>query len=125
MVTPIRSILKSAARAWGIEPAARLAAARAAWPRVVGPALAASSAPVGVRGTTLLIGVTNAAAAQEVRLAKTTIAQALAQEFGGQGVTDVIPVARRRLDLRGRRPAPARARRVPAAPPRPSRPGRG
>lgn len=123
MVTPIRSILKSAARAWGIEPAARLAAARAAWPRIAGPALVASSAPVGVRGTILLIGVTNAAAAQEIRLLKTTITQVLAQELGEQGITDVIPVARRRLDLRVR--TPVRARRMSVAPPRPSKPARG
>ena len=123
MVTPIRSILKSAARAWGIEPAARLAAARAAWPRIVGPALVASSAPVGVRGTILLIGVTNAAAAQEIRLSKTTIAQALAQELGEPGITDVIPVARRRLDLRVR--TPVRVRRMSVVPPRPPKPARG
>lgn len=123
MVTPIRAILKSAARAWGIEPAARLAAARAAWPRIAGRALAALSAPVGVRGRSLLIGVTNAAAAQEIRLTKTAIVQALARDLGEEAVTDVVPVARRRLDLRVRRPAPAR--RVSVAPSRPSKPARG
>ncbi|MGH2372227.1 MAG: DciA family protein [bacterium] len=123
MVTPIRAILKSAARAWGIEPAARLAAARAAWPRIAGRALAALSAPVGVRGRSLLIGVTNTAAAQEIRLTKTAIVQALARDLGEEAVTDVVPVARRRLDLRVRRPAPAR--RVSVAPSRPSKPARG
>lgn len=123
MVTPIRSILKSAVRTWGLEPAARLAAARAAWPRIAGPALAASSAPVGVRGKTLLIGVTNATAAQEIRLAGTTITQALAEELGATGITDVIPVTRRRLDLRV--PRSVQRRRVPGPRSGGSRPARG
>ncbi len=123
MVTPIRSILKSAARAWGLEPAARLAAARAAWPRMAGPALAASSAPVGVRGKTLLIGVTNATAAQEIRLARTTIVHALAQELGEDGITDIVPVTRRRLDLRG--PRPVERRRVQASSSGRPKPARG
>lgn len=123
MVTPIRSILKSAARAWGLEPAARLAAARTAWPRIAGPALAASSAPVGVRGKTLLIGVTNATAAQEIRLARMTITYALAKEFGEDGITDIVPVTRRRLDLRV--PRPVQSRRVGASRSGLSRPARG
>ncbi|MGH2403414.1 MAG: DciA family protein [bacterium] len=99
MVTPIRSILKSAARAWGIEPAARLATARTAWPRIVGPALAAASAPVALRGGRLLVGVTHATAGQEVRLRKGAIVHALACELGENAITDVVPVARQRLDL--------------------------
>lgn len=99
MVTPIRAILKDAARKWGIEPAAHLAAARAAWPGVVGPALAAVSAPVSLRGRRLLVGVKNAAAGQEVRLRGHAIAAALGRELGTRAVTDVVPVHRQHLDL--------------------------
>ena len=63
MVTPLRDILKSAARQWGLEPAARLAHARRIWHEIVGPGLAAVSAPVGIRGRCLRVGVINPAAA--------------------------------------------------------------
>lgn len=117
MVTPIRSILKTAARAWGIEPAAHLATARAAWPRIAGPALAASSAPLAVRGRRLLVAVTNATAGQEVRLMKAAIMHALREELGEGAIVDVVPVARRRLDLDVR--GPRRVGRAPVAPGRP------
>ncbi len=112
MVTPLRDILKSAVRAWGLEPAARLALAQAAWPRIVGPALVEVSAPVAVRGARLLVGVTHPAAGQEVRLRRTAIVAALARELGEAAISDVVPVARRRLaarpqgaQSRGRSPA--------------------
>lgn len=97
MVTPIRAILKSAARAWGLEPAAHLAGARAVWLAIVGPDLAAHSAPVGVRGKRLLVGVTHPAAGQEIRLRSGVIIQALARELGEGAIAEVLPVPRRTL----------------------------
>ncbi|MBM3470477.1 MAG: DUF721 domain-containing protein [Armatimonadetes bacterium] len=101
MVVPIRDVLRSAARALGIEPAAHLAAAREAWPRVVGQALAGVSAPVTLRGKRLQVGVTHEAAGQEIRLRRAEIVVALAREVGEGAITDVTPVARRSLPGRG------------------------
>jgi hypothetical protein len=110
MVTPLRDILKSAARAWGLEPAARLAAAREAWPKIVGPAVAPASAPVALRGPRLYVGVTNSTVGQEIRLRRTAIAQALNRTLGEEVVTDVVPVARRRLPGREERRVQPRPR---------------
>ncbi len=111
MVTPVRAILKAVARAWGIEPAAHLALARMAWPQIVGPALARVSAPVALRGGRLLVGVTQPAAGQEIRLRGRAIAQALARDLRGDVITEVVPVARRRLSLAA--PRTSRARGAP------------
>ncbi len=102
MVTPIRDILKRVARAWGVEPAANLALARRVWVEIVGADLARISAPVTVRGKTLLVGVTHPAAGQEVRLRRAAILAALAREVGEGAVVDVQVVSRRRLPEQGR-----------------------
>jgi hypothetical protein len=110
VVTPLRDILRSAAQAWGLEPAARLAAAREAWPTIVGPTLAAASAPVALRGRRLHVGVTNSTAGQEIRLRGTAIMHAVNRALGEAAVADVVTVARRRLpgrrEARRARPSP-------------------
>ncbi len=111
MVTPIRDILKSAVRAWGLEPAARLAIAQAAWPCIVGSALAEVSAPVALRGARLLVGVTHPTAGQEVRLRRAAIITALTRELGEAAIGDVVPIARRRLPAKPPR-APSRGQRA-------------
>jgi predicted nucleic acid-binding Zn ribbon protein len=107
MVTPIRDILKASVRAWGLEPAARLAAAQAAWPRMVGPALAELSAPVGLRGGVLRVGVTHPAAGQEVRIRTAAILKTLRRELGEGAVTGIVTVSRRRLRAGVRHGRPA------------------
>lgn len=102
MVTPIREILARAAGGWGLEPAARLAHARRVWSALVGPKLAHISAPVAIRGKTLLVGVTHPTAGQEVRLQRTAILVGLATELGKQYLEEIHPVPRRRLP--GREP---------------------
>jgi predicted nucleic acid-binding Zn ribbon protein len=114
MVTPLRDILRSAARTWGIEPAVRLAAVQSAWARVVGPTLAEMSAPVGLRGGRLRVAVTHPTAAQEVRLRGPAIAAALAREIGEGVVTEVATIVRkpfRSAGTRGRRGTGAARRR--------------
>lgn len=101
MVTPIRDILKAAVRTWGLEPAARLARAQEVWPQIAGAALAESSAPVALRGGRLLVGVTHAAAGQEVRLRRTVLLRSLASALGEDAVTEIVPVSRWRLRGRG------------------------
>lgn len=101
MVVPIREVLRSAARALGIEPALHLATAREIWPRIAGQALAGLSAPVTLRGRRLLVGVTHEAAGQEIRLRRVEIVAALARELGEGAITDVTPVARRSLSDHG------------------------
>ncbi len=103
MVLPIRDVLKSAARSLGIEPAAHLASARAAWPRIAGAALAGMSAPLNIKGRRLLVAATHPAAAQEIRLRRAEILAALAREVGGGAITELTPVARQRLPGRGPR----------------------
>ncbi|MDQ7841146.1 MAG: DUF721 domain-containing protein [bacterium] len=102
MVVPIREVLRAAARALGIEPAMHLATAREIWPRIAGRALAGVSAPVTLRGRRLLVGVTHEAAGAEIRLRRAEIVASLARELGEGAITDVSPVARRRLP--GREP---------------------
>lgn len=121
MVTPVRvrEILRAAARAWGIEPAARLAIARGAWPSIVGPVLARSSAPVALRGACLLVGVTHPAVGQEIRLRGAEIVKALVRELREDVVTGVVPVARRHLTAAApRRQGSRTSRRTPERPPR-------
>lgn len=103
MVTPIRDILKSAARTWGIEPAADLAAARAAWPKIVGPALAERSTPLSLSRGRLRVGTSAAAAGQEIRLQSAAIARELNRELGSRRVTQVVVTMRRRLPATGPR----------------------
>lgn len=116
MVTPLRDILKGAVKAWGLEPAARLAAVRSAWPRIVGAALAATSAPLVIRGPRLDVGVTHPAAGQEVRLRTRAITRAVNQALGEEAVSEVRVVTRRRLPrptpLAPRRPGSARRGRA-------------
>lgn len=109
-MTPIRDILRAAAKAWGIEPAARLAQAQEAWPRVAGTALAESSAPVALRGGRLLVGVTHAAAGQEVRLRRAGLLRGLAAALAEDAITEIVPVSRRRLPGRGARTTPGDGR---------------
>jgi hypothetical protein len=97
MVTPLRDILKAAAKGWGLAPAARLVAAREAWSRIVGVPLARVSAPLSIRDGRLRVAVMHAAAAQEIRYRGTRIAAALNGALGEQAVTTVMPVVRRRL----------------------------
>ena len=101
MVTPIREILARAAGGWGLEPAARLAHARRVWGALVGPELAQASAPVAIRGKTLLVGVTHPTVGQEVRLRRTAILARLAIELGKRALEEIHPVPRRRLPGRG------------------------
>lgn len=109
MVTRIRTILKSVAQAWGLEPAARLALAREVWPKAVGEPLTSSSAPVSIRGARLAVGVTHVAVGQEIRLRRAAILQVLAGELGEGVITDLVTVPRRYL-TDTRRPAGRRAR---------------
>jgi predicted nucleic acid-binding Zn ribbon protein len=97
MVTPLRDILRAAVKTWGLEPVARLARLQAAWSRLVGGELAAASAPVSLRGGRLLVAVTNSTAGQEIRVRRADILRVLVRELGEEVVTDIRPVARRRL----------------------------
>lgn len=103
MVTPVREVLARGIHRWGLEPAARLAEARRRWNALVGASLAEVSAPVGVRGKTLLVGVTHSAAGQEIRLRRAAILAGLAGKGGGGAFDDVRVVTRRRLGRPGAR----------------------
>lgn len=98
MVVPIRDILAREAARWGLEPAARLAEARRRWGAVVGEKLAEASAPVAVRGRTLVVGVTHSTAGQEIRLRRAAIVAALNGKSAKPVLDDIRVVARRRLD---------------------------
>jgi predicted nucleic acid-binding Zn ribbon protein len=114
MVTPVRDILAASVKAWGLEPAARLVAVRRAWARVAGGALAAASAPLGIRDGRLRVAVLHVAAAQEVRLRSAVIARALNQELGEPVIHEVVTVPRRTLPSIGTPQAPRAARKRPA-----------
>lgn len=116
-MTSVRDILKAAARRWGLAPAARLVEVREGWAALVGPVLAEASAPLALRGRTLVVGVTSAAAAQEIRLRGARIVKSLARALREDAVSRVVPVtrhwlprARARVPVRGsvRRPQPGR-----------------
>jgi len=97
MVVPIREVLARKAAGWGLEPAVRLADARRNWKALVGAKLVEVSAPVGIRGKTLLVGVTHSAAAQEIRLRRGAILAGLNGPGGAPGLEEIRVVPRRRL----------------------------
>jgi len=115
VVTSVRDILRAAARRWGLAPAARLVAVREAWAVLVGPALAQASAPLALRGRTLVVAVTSATVAQDIRLRGTGLVKALTRTLGEDVISRVVPAMRHRL------PAPRARMPVPESPRRPRR----
>jgi hypothetical protein len=104
MVTPVRDILAASVKAWGLEPAARRA-----WTRIVGDALAGVSAPMGIRAGRLRVAVLHVTAAHEIRLRSVSIASALNQELGESVVREVATVPRRTLPGAGAQHPPRSA----------------
>lgn len=102
MVTPLRDILRRTVRAWGLEPVLFLLEAQAAWPEIVGPALAEVSAPLSIRQGVMRVGVLAAVAAQELRLRQAEIAADVNRRVGDRTVTKIVTVPRRRLPPRRR-----------------------
>ena len=109
MVTPVRDILAASVKAWGLEPAARLVAARRAWARIVGDALAVASAPAAIRAGRLRVAVLHATAAQEIRLRSAAITSALNRELGEPVIHEIVTVPRRTLPGTATRRAPRAA----------------
>jgi len=68
-----RDVLRKAARSLGIEPAVYLVEARAVWPEIVGPTLAAATEIRTLRAGTLTVVAVHPLAAQEVRLRREAI----------------------------------------------------
>ena len=102
MVTSLRTILNAVTKTLKLEPAAHLARAQQAWPSVAGQAVASGSAPVGLRGKRLFVGVTHPAIGQEVKLREAEIVRALAKELGPGTIDAVVPVPRRSITAPGR-----------------------
>jgi len=96
MLTAFRDVLRRTARTLGLEPALHLAGVRAAWPDVVGPALAAAASPRALRGYRLLVDAEHPLAAQEIRLREEEILERLRERFPDAGLRQI------RVAVRGR-----------------------
>ena len=104
MVTPIRDVLGTAARWWGLGRLAGLVDLQRRWPAIVGTALAEVSRPGRLRGDTLVVVAVHPVAAQEVRWRERAILRAAAAGCG-EGPSRVRVVVRTRLPGVLRQPA--------------------
>ena len=111
-VTPLTAALTSVLRDLaGTQPRAH-AELWARWGAVVGPEMYRRSFPVGLRGTTLIIGVSSSSWLQELSFLKTAILDRIAEEIGPGVVSEITLVLDPALAAEDAASAP------PAAPPR-------
>lgn len=88
-LTSLRSILRSAASALGVERAAHEAMIAEMWAEVAGPAAAAHSIPAGLRGTTLLVDADPGLWVQELSARRGRFADEINRRLGARVVTDI------------------------------------
>jgi len=111
-VTPLTAALTSVLRDLaGTQPKAH-AELWARWGAVVGPEMYRRSFPVGLRGTTLIIGVSSSSWLQELSFLKTAMIDRIAEEIGPGVVSEITLVLDPAL-------AAEDAARSPQAPPPP------
>jgi len=87
-LTSLRSILRTAAAALGVERAAHEALVQEIWPEVAGEG-AAYSRPAGLRGTTLVVEVEPGLWIQELSARRGGIAEEINRRLGPGVVTEV------------------------------------
>ncbi len=89
MLTSLRAILRSAARSLGVERAAHVALVTEMWGEVVGPAAAAHSRVLGMRGTVLLTEAAAGPWAQELSAQRGRYTREINRRLGREAVTEM------------------------------------
>lgn len=89
MLTPLRQILKAAAKSLGVERAAYAALVDEVWPEVVGPEAAAHTRTVTLRGGTLLVDAAPGPWAQELTAQRTRFIQDINRRLGDPVVSEI------------------------------------
>lgn len=85
-----RSISGAIGRIRGeLEPPSQLAAAQAAWPQLVGEAIAAVTRPVSERQGTLTVNCSDAVWAEELTLMREDLLERLRDGLGARAPTDI------------------------------------
>jgi len=93
MLTALRDLLTTTARALGVEGALHLARVCEVWEDVVGP-LASGAAPVAVRRGVLEVACRHPAVAHELRMRQGEVLEALRRRLPGAPLTALRPVVR-------------------------------
>ncbi len=88
-LTSLRSILRSAASALGVERAAHEALIVEMWPEVAGTDAAAHARPTGLRGTTLLVDADPGLWLQELSARRGRFADEINRRLGARVVSDI------------------------------------
>lgn len=88
-LTSLRTILRAAAAAWGVERAAHEAMIVEMWADVAGADAAAHSRPAGLRGTTLLVNTDAGLWVQELSARRGRFADEINRRLGARVVTDI------------------------------------
>lgn len=89
MLTHLKTVLQSAARALGVERAAHQAMAADLWHEIVGPEAAAATRVSGLRGGVLLVDAQPGMWAQELSARRRQLATALNAALGGDVIEDI------------------------------------
>lgn len=89
MLTHLRTVLRSAARALGVERAAHAALAVELWPEIVGPEAAAATRVTGLRAGVLLVDAQPGMWAQELSLRRSQLAATLNAALGESVIEDI------------------------------------
>lgn len=89
MLTHLRTILRNAARALGVERAAHAALAAEAWPEIVGPEAAAATRVEGLRAGILLVDAQPGMWAQELSARRSQLAAALNAALGERAIEEI------------------------------------
>ncbi len=108
-LTSLRTILRSAAAALGVERAAHEALIVEMWPEIAGADAAAHSRPAGLRGTTLLVDAEPGLWVQELSARRGRFTEEINRRLGGGVVSDIRIRSRTGAAVEG---APADAGRV-------------
>ncbi len=88
-LTSLRTILRSAASALGVERAAHEALIVEMWPEIAGADAAAHSRPAGLRGTTLLVDAEPGLWIQELSARRGRFTEEINRRLGGGVVSDI------------------------------------
>lgn len=88
-LTSLRTLLRSAASALGVERAAHEALIVEMWPQIAGAEAAGYSRPAGLRGTTLLVDVEPGLWIQELSARRGRFTEEINRRLGGGVVSDI------------------------------------
>lgn len=87
---PIGEILQQVMREEGLESPLQQQRLLAAWPEVIGPAMAGYTGELFIKNQTLVVHITSSVLRQELYLAKAILIRNLNRKAGAQVITDIV-----------------------------------